>query len=318
MKKKIVLCAAVLFFVSLLVGGIASAQTRLLIGTGGLSGVYYPIGAAIAQIITKKVSGLEATVQTSAAGLENIRLLSLDQIDMALVQNSDAYNAFQGLSNFQDKPIKNIRGIAVLYPQPVQIIVQADSKIQSFYDLKGKRVGVGAPGSGEENTFRRLMAVYNMTYKDMDAKMISLAEQTSQFKDRHIDAMWYVSGLPASGILDVASVLPIRMIPVMGKERDALIKADPYFIKTTVKKGVYPGMTGDVETIASPAYLICLEKLKTDDVYRITKAMFENVKDIAAAHKQGEYIQLKTALEGSTIPLHPGAEKYYKEVGVLK
>lgn len=318
MKKKIVLCAAVLFFVSLLVGGIAMAQTRLLIGTGGLSGVYYPIGGAIAQIITKKVSGLEATVQTSAAGLENIRLLSLNEIDMGLVQNSDAYNAFQGLSNFQDKPIKNIRGISVLYPQPIQIIVQADSKIKSFYDLKGKRVGVGAPGSGEENTFRRLMAAYNMTYKDMDAKMISLAEQTNQFKDRHIDAMWYVSGLPASGILDVASVLSIRMVPIMGKERDALIKADPYFTKSTVKKGVYPGMTGDVETIASPAYLICLEKLKTDDVYRITKAMFENVKDIAASHKQGEYIQLKTALVGSTIPLHPGAEKYYKEVGLLK
>lgn len=318
MKKKIAMCAAVLFFVSLTFIGVSSAQTRLLIGTGGLSGVYYPIGGAIAQIITKKVLGLEATVQTSAAGLENIRLLSLDQIDMGLVQNSDAYNAYQGLSNFQDKPIKNIRGISVLYPQPIQIIVHADSKIKSFYDLKGKRVGVGAPGSGEENTFRRLMAAHNMTYKDLDAKMISLAEQTNQFKDRHIDAMWYVSGIPASGILDVASVLPIRLIHLSGKERDALIKADPYFIKSTVKKGVYPGMTEDIETIASPAYLICLEKLKTDDVYRITKAIFENIKDIASAHKQGENIQLTTALQGSTIPLHPGAEKYYKEVGVLK
>lgn len=318
MKKKMVLCAAVSFFVSLLISGIAMAQTRLLIGTGGLSGVYYPIGGAIAQIITKKVSGLEATVQTSAAGMENLRLLSMDQIDMGLVQNSDAYNAFNGISFFKDKSIKNIRGIAVLYPQPIQIIVHADSKINSFYDLKGKRVGVGAPGSGEETTFRRLMAVYNMTYNDIDEKLISLAEQSAQFKDRHIDAMWYVSGIPASGILDVASVLSIRMIPVSGKERDALIKSDPYFIKSTVKKGVYPGMTCDIETIASPAYLICLQKLKEDDVYRITKAIFDNQKDIASAHKQGENIRLETALDGSTIPLHPGAARFYKEKGMIK
>lgn len=320
MKKKF-FCGsvAILFvFVSLFAVGSASAQTRLLIGTGGLSGVYYPIGGAIAQVITKKVSGLEATVQTSAAGMENLRLLSMDQIDMGLVQNSDAYNAFNGLTFFKDKAIKNIRGIAVLYPQPIQIIVHAESKINSFYDLKGKRVGVGAPGSGEETTFQRLMAVYNMTYKDIDEKLISLGEQSAQFKDRHIDAMWYVSGIPASGILDVASVLPIKMVPISGKERDALIKSDPYFIKSTVKKGVYPGMTGDVETIASPAYLICLEKLKEDDVYRITKAIFDNQKDIASAHKQGENIRLETALAGSTIPLHPGAAKFYKEKGMIK
>jgi TRAP transporter TAXI family solute receptor len=104
----------------------------------------------------------------------------------------------------------------------------------------------------------------------------------------------------------------------LGKERDDLIKMDPYFIKSTVPKGSYPGMTQDVETVASPAYLICLESLKTDDVYRITKAIFDNLKDIAASHKQGENVKLETALIGSTIPLHPGAEKFYKEKGLVK
>ncbi|MBW2146318.1 MAG: TAXI family TRAP transporter solute-binding subunit [Deltaproteobacteria bacterium] len=298
--------------------GVASAQTRLLIGTGGLAGVYYPIGGAIAKIISSKVKGVEATVQTSAAGMENLRLLSLKEIDMGLVQNSDAYNAFNGKMFFKDKPIKNIRGIAVLYPQPIQIVVRANSGIKSFYDLKGKRVGVGAPGSGEETTFRRLLTVHNMTYDDIDEKLISLAEQAAQFKDRHIDAMWYVSGVPTSGILDVSSVLAIKLVPIKGKERDALIKKDPYFIKSVVAKGSYPGLDEDVETIASPAYLVCLESLKEDDVYQITKAIFENLKDLAAAHKQGENVRLETALIGSTIPLHPGAEKYYKEKGVLK
>lgn len=320
MKKRI-LCAVVmlLFASTLLYGpGTASAQTRLLIGTGGLAGVYYPIGGAIAKIITSKVKGIEATVQTSAAGMENLRLLSLKEIDMGLVQNSDAYNAFNGKMFFQGKPIMNIRGIAVLYPQPVQIVVRADSGIKSFYDLKGKRVGVGAPGSGEETTFRRLLSVYKMSYDDIDEKLISLAEQAAQFKDRHIDAMWYVAGVPTSGILDVSSVLSIRLVPITGKERDALIAMDPYFIKSVVMKGTYPGMTEDVETIASPAYLICLESLKEDDVYRMTRAIFENLKDLAASHKQGENVRLETALLGSTIPLHPGAEKYYKEKGVIK
>jgi TRAP transporter TAXI family solute receptor len=296
----------------------APAQTRLLIGTGGMAGVYYPIGGAIAKIITGKVKGVEATVQTSAAGMENLRLLSLKEIDMGLVQNSDAYNAYNGRVFFKDKAIKNIRGVAVLYPQPIQIVVRGDANIKTFYDLKGKRVGVGAPGSGEETTFRRLMAVYNLTYDDIDEKLISLAEQAAQFKDRHLEAMWYVSGIPASGILDVASVLPIRLVPVTGKERDALIKSDPTFIKSVVPKGSYPGMAEDVETVASPAYLVCLESLKEDDVYRMTQAIFENLKELAASHKQAENIKLETALIGSTIPLHPGAEKYYREKGLIK
>jgi uncharacterized protein len=296
----------------------ALAGTRLLMGTGGLAGVYYPIGSAISKIITSKVPGVEATVQTSAAGMENLRLLSLKEIDMGLVQNSDAYNAFNGLVFFKDKPIKNIRGIAVLYPQPIQVVVRGDANIKTFYDLKGKRVGVGAPGSGEETTFRRLMSVYKLTYSDMDAKLISLAEQAAQFKDRHLDAMWYVSGVPASGILDVASVLSIRLVPITGKERDDLIKMDPTFIKSVVPKASYPGMTEDLETVASPAYLVCLDSLKEDDVYRMTKATFDNLKELASSHKQAENIKLETALIGSTIPLHPGAEKFYREKGLIK
>jgi uncharacterized protein len=317
--RAISLCLTILVCaVFYLPAGEAQAGTRLLMGTGGLAGVYYPIGAAISKIITSKVPGVEATVQTSAAGMENLRLLSLKEIDMGLVQNSDAYNAFNGLVFFKDKPIKNIRGIAVLYPQPIQIVVRGDANIKTFYDLKGKHVGVGAPGSGEETTFRRLMSVYNLTYQDMDAKLISLAEQSAQFKDRHLDAMWYVSGVPASGILDVASVLPIRLVPITGKERDDLIKMDPTFIKSVVPKGSYPGMTEDLETVASPAYLVCLDSLKEDDVYRMTKAMFDNLKELAASHKQAENIKLETALIGSTIPLHPGAEKFYREKGLIK
>jgi uncharacterized protein len=317
--RAIPLCMAILVCVALaLPAGDAQAGTRLLMGTGGLAGVYYPIGSAISKIITSKVPGVEATVQTSAAGMENLRLLSLKEIDMGLVQNSDAYNAFNGLVFFKDKPIKNIRGIAVLYPQPIQVVVRGDANIKTFYDLKGKRVGVGAPGSGEETTFRRLMSVYKLTYQDMDAKLISLAEQAAQFKDRHLDAMWYVSGVPASGILDVASVHSIRLVPITGKERDDLIKSDPTFIKSVVPKGSYPGMGEDLETVASPAYLVCLDSLKEDDVYRMTKAMFDNLKELASSHKQAENIKLETALIGSTIPLHPGAEKFYREKGLIK
>lgn len=296
----------------------AFSATRLLIGTGGLAGVYYPIGGAISKIINDKVPDVEATVQTSAAGIENLRLLSLKEIDMGLVGNMDADIAFRGVSYFEGKQISNIRGIAVLYPQPIQIVVRKGSGISTFSDLKGKRVGVGSPGSGEEVMFRRILEAYNMTYDDIDEKLISLAEQASSFKDRHLDAMWYVSGIPASGILDVSSVLDIDIVTITGEGRDRLMDIAPFFVKTIVPKGTYPGVDYDVETVAAPAYLICLESLKEDDVYRITKAIFENLNMIAEAHKQGEYITLERALDGSTIPLHPGAEKFYKEKGMIK
>lgn len=292
--------------------------TRLLIGTGGMAGVYYPIGGAISNIINEKVPNVESTIQTSAAGLENLRLLSLKEIDMALVGNSDAYYAFNGLSHFVGKPITNIRGVAVLYGQPIQIVVRKGSGIKMFEDLKGKRVGVGAPGSGDEAMFRLLLEAFKMSYDDLDEKLISYAEQSSQFKDRHIDSMWYVSGVPASGILDVASVLDIDLVNITGESRDRLIEMNPYFVKTTLPAGLYPGLENDIETVAAPAYLICLESLSNDDVYNITKAMFENLDMLARSHKQGEYIKLETALEGSTIPLHPGAERFYKEKGMIQ
>lgn len=296
----------------------APEKMNLAIGTGGVAGVYYPIGGGIAGIINQFCPGINATVQTSGAGVENIRLLGQKEIEMGLVQTSSADYAMKGTEVFKDNPVKNIRGVAVLYPQPFQLVVRKDSQINSVYDIKGKRIGVGAPGSGEEATWREVMSVYGLTYKDMDAKMLSLAEQGSHFKDNLLDAMWYVSGTPASGILDVASQIPIRLVPIAGKEADQILEKYPYHIKYTIPAGTYPEQAEPVETLAAPAFLVAREDLPEDVVYQVTKAIFEHLDELKKSHKQAENIKLETALEGVSIPLHPGAEKYYKEVGLIK
>ena len=158
-----------------------------------MAGVYYPIGGGIAKIINDYVPNASATIQATAAGIENIRLMSQNEIDLALVGTSHAYYAFNGVEIFEGEKVDNLRGVMVLYPQPAQIVVAADSPYYTLEDLVGARIGVGAPGSGDEGVFREIMAVAGWTYDDFEPSFISFAEQTNAFKDRHIDAMFYVA-----------------------------------------------------------------------------------------------------------------------------
>lgn len=295
-----------------------SAEQKLIMGTGGLAGVYYPLGAAICSIITDYVDGVSCTAQTSAAGVENARLLKLGDIDLGLVQTSAAYQAFHGEQVFEGDQIKDLRSLAVLYPQPFQIVVAKESDIYTFEDLLGKRVGIGAPASGEEVTFKEVIGCAGHTIEDYKPFYISLAEQASAFKDRNIDMMWFISGIPVAGILDVASVRDIRLIPIDGDLKKAVMKKYPYHAPAVIPAGTYKGQDTDVETLASPAYLVTTTRLSEDLAYNILSAMFDHLDVLHRAHAMGKGITLEGALLGSSIPLHPGAEKYYKEKGILK
>lgn len=294
------------------------APKQLIIGTGSMSGVYYPIGGAIATIINEKVQGVSATIQSTAGGVENLRLLKQKEIDVGMVGTSTAFYAYDGIEVFKDEKIDTIRGLAVLYPQPVQIVVAKDSPVQSFHDLVGKKVGVGPPASGDEAVFRELMSVAGYTYDDFEPQYISFSEQSSAFKDRQLDAMTFTAGVPTSGILDVASVKDVRLIPLDGELRENLLKKFPYYTKGIIPKGTYPGQDTDVETIIMPAYLVCSSDLSDEHVYAMLSALYENLDELAKAHAQGKNITLEGALQGSSIPLHPGAEKFYREKGLLK
>lgn len=314
--KKLALFITIIFLLFSL--NSVAADRQLIIGTGGLAGVYYPLGSAIASIITDFVPNVSCTAQTSAAGVENIRLLKLGEVDLGMVQTSAAYQALHGTDVFKGDKIENLRGMTILYPQPMQIVVAKDSNIYTFEDLLGKKVGIGAPASGEEVTFKEIIGVAGHTIDDYRPFYISLAEQASAFKDREIDAMWYVSGIPTSGILDVASARAIRIVPIDGELRESVMKAYPYHAPGVIPAGTYPEQDNDVLTLASPAYLVATSELPDDIAYAILDAIFSHLDVLQNAHSQGKDVTLEGALVGSPIPLHPGAERYYKEKGILK
>lgn len=294
----------------------AASEQRLIIGTGGLSGVYYPVGGGISTVINNHVEGASSTIQSTAGSVENIRLLKQGQIDFAFATTAAAYYAQNGIELFDGDKVDNISGVAVLYPQPTHIVVAADSPINTFEDLIGKKIGVGAPASGDEGIFRELMSVMDVTYDDFDAQFISFQEQSAAFKDKQIDAMFITAGTPTAGVLDVASVKDVKLVSIEGELRDKLIEKYPYYVKTVIPKGMYPGQEEDIETIASPAYLVASTDLSEELVYNVCKAMFENLEELHKAHNQAKNIELEKAIIGSPIDMHPGAEKYYKERGL--
>jgi len=208
--------------------------------------------------------------------------------------------------------------IATLYPEIVQVVVAAGSPIKSFADLKGKKVGVGAPGSGTEANFRQLLDAYGMKKEDVNAQYLSFSESAEAFKDKHIDAFIVTAGIPNSGIMDVSTQNEIRILDIPSDVAGKLTQKYPFLAAVKVPANTYKGQTADVPTVAVNAVLIVGNQLKDDMVYNLTKALFENQAELASAHAKGKEVNLKYAVQGVSIPFHPGAVKYYKEKGLMK
>ncbi|MDR1021082.1 MAG: TAXI family TRAP transporter solute-binding subunit [Synergistaceae bacterium] len=292
----------------------AAAKTFLSIATGGTSGTYYPIGGAIAQAVSKGTD-IQATAETSNASVANVNLVATKDIEVAFVQNDITFWAYTGNVMFKS-PLRNLRAIAALYPEHVQVITAKDSKIATIDDLKGKRVGVGAPGSGVEGDVRAVLQVAGLKYSDMRTDLLDFGATTSRFKDNQIDAGFVVAGFPTASVMDLATTKDISLISFTPEFMDKLTKEFPYFIKSTIPANTYRGVDKDITTPAVMAMLVTHDEIPDDVVYEFTKAMFTNLADIHAAHAKGKEITLATALDGLTVPLHPGAAKFYKEQGL--
>ena len=294
--------------------GVASAKTFVSIATGGTSGTYYPIGGAIAQAVSKG-SDIQATAETGNASVANANLVAKGEIEIAMVQNDIAFWALNGKLMFKT-PMKNLRAIAALYPEHVQLITTKASGIKSIADLKGKRVGVGAPGSGVEGDVRAIFQVAGLRYQDMKVDFLDFGATTSRFKDNQIDAGFVVAGFPTASIMDLATTKDITLVSFDDAFMKKLRKEHPFFVPSKVPAGTYRGIDHDVTTPAVMAILITHDKVSDEVIYKFTKAMFDNIKDIQGAHATAKQITLKTALDGLTVPLHPGAAKFYKEKGM--
>ena len=301
-----------------LIGAVAvQAADNLVLATGGTAGTYYPFGGAMAKIWNSKIKDMNVTAQTSGASGENVRLINKKEVELALVQSDTLDFAFNAKEAFKE-PLKGMSAIAVLYPEVVHVVVAAGSPIKSFADLKGKKIGVGAPGSGTEANFRQLLDAYGMKKEDVNGQYLSFSESAEAFKDKHIDAFIVTGGVPTSAIMDVATQNAIRILPISADILGKLTEKYPFLAGVKIPANSYKGQTEEVPTVAVNAVLIAGSQLKDDMVYNLTKAMFENQAELASAHAKGKELNIQYAVKGVSIAFHPGAVKYYKEKGLMK
>lgn len=316
MKKLLGLCVAVLFVIGMILP-VYAADTKLVLATGGTAGTYYPFGGAMARIWNTKIPGMNVTAQTTGASAENIRLVNKKEAELALVQSDTLDAAYTAKAPFTEA-IKSMSTIAVIYPEIIQVVVRADSPIKSIADLKGKKVGVGAPGSGTEANFRQLMDIYGLAKEDVNSQYLSFSESAEAFKDRHIDAFIVTAGIPNAAIMDISTQHAVRIINIPAEMAAKLIAKYPFLAAAKVPANTYKNMAQDTATVAVNAVLIVGNYVSEDVVYNMTKALFDNQAELASAHAKGKELNLQYAVQGVSIPFHPGALKYYKEKGVKK
>lgn len=291
-----------------------SAEKKFLnIATGGTAGTYYPIGGAMAEILNKQIPGMNASAQSTGASVANINMLKDGSVDLAIVQNDITFYAMNGVEMFKDKKVDNLRGIATLYPETCQIVTLEKSGIKTVADLKGKRVAVGAGGSGVEANARQIMEAYGITYADIEVQYLSFGEAANALKDGNVDAAFVTAGYPTAAIQDIASQNPVRLLGVDSATADKLIAKYPFYTKTKIPAGTYAGFNEDVEAVSVMAMLVATDKLDKTLGYDVTKALFTNLDRIKSAHSVGKLITKEGAMKGMSIKMNEGAEKFFKE-----
>ena len=312
---RIIATAALLIFSTvLLVGCGGSGSNKFInIATGGTAGTYYPIGGAMAEILNKAIPGMNASAQSTGATVANINMLKEGSVDLAIVQNDITYYAVNGTEMFKDKKVENLRGIASLYPETCQIVTLESTGIKSVADLKGKRVAVGAAGSGAEANARQILEAYGITYDDIDEQYLSFGEAASALKDGNVDAAFVTAGFPTAAVQDITSQNKVRLLPIEADKADALIAKYPFYTKTTIPAGTYAGFDEAVPGISVMAMLVATDKVDEALGYDITKALFDNLDKLQAAHSAAKQITKESAKDGMSIGLNAGAERYYKE-----
>ena len=300
--------------------GAASAQQFFRIGTGGTAGTYYPVGGMIANAVSQP-GKLVVTAQASNGSLANVTGIAGGSMESGFSQSDVATWAQTGTGIFEGKPkVAGLRMIANLYPESIHVVVKKGSGIKSIADLKGKRVALDEPGSGTLINARLVLAAYGVKESDIKPEYIKPNQAGDKMKDGALDAFFFTGGAPAGAIAELASAgSGIELLPIDGAAADSLRKSSSFFAVDTIAADTYKGV-GAVKTLAVGAQWVTSDKADTDTVYQITKALYSEPaqKTLAAGHAKGKFITLQNAVQGVGIPFHPGAEKFYKEAGVLK
>lgn len=311
MHKKLLLTAT-LAVSSMFATAQAENPKFLSMLTGGTGGTYYPLGGAIAKIVSDE-TGIKTDALSSNASADNIIALNDGEAEIAFTQTDVAAYAIDGINNFKDKKIEGIQALGSLYPETVQIITTEKSGIKTVNDLKGKKVSVGAPGSGTYVSAEQILEVYGLNIKDIRAQHLDFGESVGGIQDGNIDAAFITAGTPTGAVEQLTATAKVNVLPIDGEEAKKLIDKYPFYGVDTIKEGTY-GLANDVESVAVLAMLVVQKDLPEDAVYNITKAIYENLDKIA--HAKAKEISLDKALDGIGFDLHPGAKKYYEEKGL--
>lgn len=293
-------------------------KSYLSIATGGTSGTYYPLGEALAKIYNSNIDGVDVTVQSTGASVENIGLISKGDAEIGFTQSDITYYASEGIENFKDEgAVENLKGMAMFYPEVIQIIVNTSSGIESVEDLKGKKVAIGAVGSGTEANARQILGAHGMDYNDLEkADYLSFGEAGEQLKDNQIDAAFVTAGIPTEAVTEISKTSYISVISLDSRKINELSHKYPFYTEVTIPSESYDKQDEDITTIAVMAMLVVSEDLEEDLVYDLTKQLFENKESIIDTHDRGNDLNLKTAKECMPIDLHPGSKRYYDEEGI--
>ena len=296
---------------------VLAAPTFINILTGGTSGVYYPIGVGLSQLYSNGIEGSKTSVQATKASVENLNLLQAGRGELALALGDSVADAWNGVEDAGFKaPLKKLRAIAGTYPNYIQIVASKESGITTLADLKGKRISVGAPKSGTELNARAIFKAAGLSYEDMGkVEFLPYAESVELIKNRQLDATLQSSGLGMAAIRDLAATLPINFVAIPAEITAKIDNAA--YQAASIPAGTYDGQDSDVPTVAINNILVSHDGVSEEVAYQMTKLMFDNLERLGNAHSAAKDIKLEGAAKDLPIPLHPGAERFYKEVGAL-
>ncbi|GEL77809.1 TAXI family TRAP transporter solute-binding subunit [Tenuibacillus multivorans] len=280
--------------------------------TGGEAGTYFPLGVAMADVVSSNVDGVSVDGISSGASVVNINEVSAGEAEMALVQNDTAFYAQEGTKMFEE--VKDgYSGIFTIYPETIQIVTTVDSGIETVDDLVGKRVAVGDVGSGTEANAEQILGVHDITFDDISAEHMGFGDASTNLQDGNIDAAFVTSGTPTASIQELSATTDISLVSISDDMIQALMDEYPYYAKEEISADAYESFDSTATTVAVQAMLIARDDLPEDQVYEMVKAIFENKGDIEEAHERGKQLTVDTAQDGMSIDLHPGAEKYLNE-----
>jgi hypothetical protein len=327
MKKTTSLLTAVAFGCAMYFGAVTSPavaadQTFVTIGTGGVTGVYYPAGGAIARLVNKgkKEHGLRATVESTAGSVYNVNAVTNGELDFGVAQSDVQFDSVKGLNKFAASGANaDLRAVFSLHPEPFTVVARADSGIKNFEDLKGKRVNIGDPGSGQRSTMEAVMA--KLGWKKGDFKLASelkAAEQSGALCDNKVDAIVYTVGHPNGSIQEACTACDSVLVNVSGPAIAELVATNPYYREAIIPGGMYRGNATDAKTFGVGATIISSAKVPAETVYQLVKAVFENFDEFKQLHPAFANLDKKQMIkDGLSAPLHEGAVKYFKEAGLM-